>query len=117
MKSGSIGPQIIIKGKSPEDILKGLLLDTNQIKRATFAIYQAIEKSFVEDEKRQNTRIERTPMAVAHRFEIAFKVALRLLGDYNMSITALRVRLPRALRAELAGIIYAPDDRFVVRAQ
>ena len=117
MKTLCVGPQIIIKGKSPEDILKGLLLDSNQIKRATFAIYQAIEKSFVEDEKRQNTTIERTELAISHRFEIAFKVALRLLGDYNMSITALRVRLPRALMAELAGIIYAPDERFIVQAQ
>jgi hypothetical protein len=108
---------IIIKDRTPEEILAGLSLDSTQIKRATFAIYQAIEKSFDEDERKQNIKIERTPIAIQHRFKIAFKVALRLLGDYNMSIPALRVRLPRALQAELAGIIYAPAERFIVRAQ
>lgn len=107
---------IIVKGKSPEEILLGLLLDRDLVKRATVAIYKAIEESFEEDERRQNRRIERTPEAVKHRFDLAFKLALRLLGDYNMSVASLRVRLPRALRSELAGIEYAPSDRLVVRA-
>jgi len=109
--------EIIIRGKTPEELLRGLLLDNDQIKRATVAIYEAIDKSFDEDEKRQGKPIERTNMAIRHRFNIALKVALRLLGDYNMSVASLRVRLPRALRAEMAGIVYAPADRFILRGQ
>lgn len=108
---------LIIKNRTPDEILETLSLDITQRKRVTFAIYNAIEKSFQNDEKKCGTKIERTQIAIRHRFDIAFKVAVRLLGDYNMSIPALRVRLPRALQAEMAGITYAPADRFIVREQ
>lgn len=106
---------IIVGNKTPEEMLQGLLLDKDQVTRATLAITDSIEKSFEYDEKKHGHRVERTRAAVEYRFRIALKVAMRLLGDYNMPVASLKVRLPRALRAELNGKDYAPSDKRVLR--
>jgi hypothetical protein len=80
----------------------------DQIGSVTNAVYRVVEKSFIDDKMNHPTRDE-----VKRRFEICIKWVKILRGDKHWSISRIEGRLPEALRTELQGGSWTPNERRV----
>lgn len=98
--------EIIIR-KSPQEMLEGIGLDTEQIQRVKLAICNAVEQSFKErSEQMTNSEMER-------RTDFCFKEVLKFIGDFDFAIREVEQYLPTALRCNLIGVEYQPSARLL----
>ncbi len=98
--------QILVR-KSPIELLQGIGLDRNQVKRITLTIGNAVKGSF--DERHEKM----SDLEVKERTDFCFKKVLHFICDYEFAVKEVEKYLATALRFNLLGMEYQPSARLL----